>query len=78
MIHGTWADGEPPRPAGRSLPDTGRGACRAGGGTATGVLRLLHGKWIEHWYDNDPTQVCASGSHSMSRRATIGPSNSSP
>lgn len=28
--HGTRADGEPSRPAGRSLPDTGRQACQAG------------------------------------------------
>ena len=34
VLHGTWADGEPPRPAGRSLPDVGRRTCRAGGGAA--------------------------------------------
>ena len=34
VLHGAWADGEPPRPAGRRLPDAGRRTCRAGGGAA--------------------------------------------
>src|SRR5687768_18415012 len=32
MLHGSWADGEPPWPVGRRLPDAGRRTCRAGGG----------------------------------------------
>lgn len=27
VLHGSWLDGEPPRPAGRRLPDTGRRSC---------------------------------------------------
>ncbi len=27
VLYGTWLDGEPPRPAGRRLPDTGRRTC---------------------------------------------------
>ena len=34
LLHRPRADGEPPRPAGRRLPDAGRRACRAGGGAA--------------------------------------------
>ena len=34
MLHGSWADGEPPWPVGRRLPDAGRRTCRAGGGVA--------------------------------------------
>ena len=34
LLHRPWADGEPPRPAGRCLPDAGRRPCRAGGGAA--------------------------------------------
>ncbi len=34
LLHGPWADGEPPRPSGRCLPDAGRRPCRAGGGAA--------------------------------------------
>jgi transposase len=32
LLHGAWADGEPPWPAGRCLADPRRRACRAGGG----------------------------------------------
>ena len=34
VLHRAWADGEPPRPANRRLPDAGRRACRAGGRAA--------------------------------------------
>ncbi len=34
VFHRARADGEPPWPAGRRLPDAGRRTCRAGGGTA--------------------------------------------
>lgn len=34
VLHGTWLDGEPPRPGGGSLSDAGRRTCRAGGGPA--------------------------------------------
>ena len=34
LLHGTWLDGEPPRPVGRCLPDAGRRSCPAGGGAA--------------------------------------------
>jgi hypothetical protein len=32
MLHGPWADGEPPRPVGRRLPDAGQRTRRADGG----------------------------------------------